>query len=590
MKKEGRIMNLAALLHRPESEDCFLYTDEAMRVRFHTARADVAKVTVLYGDPYWQLPDADGTNKLIYQRRSMHLIGHGQTRDHWEVTLEAPYRRLQYLFEVTGQDGAVWLDGDRGVRENHAAARHKAENYFRMPYFHAIDRVKTPDWVKQTVWYQIFPERFANGDPDNDPIGTKPWRPTDHPGREDYYGGDLQGVLDHLDDLQALGINGLYFCPIFTAASNHKYDTIDYLNVDPAFGDKVLFAKLIQAAHQRGMRVMLDAVFNHMGFGSMQWQDVLRNGEASRFASWFHIYQTPVTPFHNPLKNAGQPQYDTFAFEEKMPKLNTANPEVQEYLLTVATYWIKTFDIDAWRLDVANEVDHHFWKRFYATVTAIKPDFYVLGEVWHRAQPWLNGDEFSGVMNYPFTQQIEDHFFKRTLTAEEMVALLTDQLMYYRDQTNQVMLNMLDSHDTPRILTLAHGDEVLALQALTFSFMQTGAPCLYYGTEMGMSGGDDPDDRKPMDWSKLGSPIWKKVAELVHFRRKHAQTLGQGSTRMSVTAAGLIKVTRHGDETLTAYFNTQDHEAAVGGSAVLTQGFTNGKLAPKGFMVQVGNR
>ncbi|KMO50055.1 neopullulanase, partial [Lacticaseibacillus rhamnosus] len=144
-------MNLAALLHRPESEDCFLYTDEAMRVRFHTARADVAKVTVLYGDPYWQLPDADGTNKLIYQRRSMHLIGHGQTRDHWEVTLEAPYRRLQYLFEVTGQDGAVWLYGDRGVRENHAAARHKAENYFRMPYFHAIDRVKTPDWVKQTV-------------------------------------------------------------------------------------------------------------------------------------------------------------------------------------------------------------------------------------------------------------------------------------------------------------------------------------------------------------------------------------------------------------------------------------------------------
>ncbi|ARY91066.1 glycoside hydrolase family 13 protein [Lacticaseibacillus styriensis] len=581
-------MNLAALAHRPESEDSFLYTDKTLHLRFHTAREDVAKVTVLYGDPYWRIPDAHGDDQLVYQRETMTLLGTGQVLDHWGVTLEAPYRRLQYLFEVTGQDGTVWLYGDRGLRQNSADARHEAENYFRMPYFQAIDRVKTPDWVKTTVWYQIFPERFANGDPNNDPDGTKPWHPTDHPGREDFYGGDLQGVLDHLDDLQALGINGLYFCPIFTATSNHKYDTIDYLNVDPAFGDKALLAKLIHAAHQRGMRVMLDAVFNHMGYGSLQWQDVLRNGEKSRFASWFHLHQTPVTPFHNPLKGEGQPQYDTFAFEEKMPKLNTANPEVQDYLLMVTTYWIKTFDIDAWRLDVANEVDHHFWKKFYQAVTAIKPDFYVLGEVWHRSQPWLNGDEFSGTMNYPFTQQIEDHFFKRRRTAAEMVALLTDQLMLYRDQTNQVMLNMLDSHDTPRILTLAHGDEDLALQALAFTLMQTGSPCLYYGTEMGMSGGADPDNRKPMDWTKLGQPIWKRVAALVDFRRQHATTLGTGMTRLSVTDTGLIKVVRQGREMLTGYFNTTEHPVVVNREAVFAQGFVDGQLAPKGFMVVAG--
>ena len=333
---------------------------------------------------------------------------------------------------------------------------------------------------------------------------------------------------------------------------------------------------------------MLDAVFNHMGYGSLQWQDVLRNGEKSRFASWFHLHQTPVTPFHNPLKGEGQPQYDTFAFEEKMPKLNTANPEVQDYLLMVATYWIKTFDIDAWRLDVANEVDHHFWKKFYQAVTVIKPDFYVLGEVWHRSQAWLNGDEFSGTMNYPFTQQIEDHFFKRRRTAAELVALLTDQLMLYRDQTNQVMLNMLDSHDTPRILTLAHGDEDLALQALAFTWMQTGSPCLYYGTEMGMSGGADPDNRKPMDWTKLGRPIWKRVAALVHFRRQHATTLGTGTTRLSVTDTGLIKEVRQGREMLTGYFNTTEHSVAVNKEAVFAQGFVDGQLAPKGFMVIAG--
>ena len=165
-------MNLAALAHRPESEDSFLYTDKTLHLRFHTARQDVAKVTVLYGDPYWRIPDASGADQLVYQCQAMTLLGTGQVRDHWGVTLEAPYRRLQYLFEVTGLDGTVWLYGDRGLRKNTTEERHEAENYFRMPYFQEIDRVKTPDWVKTTVWYQIFPERFANGDLSNDPVGT----------------------------------------------------------------------------------------------------------------------------------------------------------------------------------------------------------------------------------------------------------------------------------------------------------------------------------------------------------------------------------------------------------------------------------
>lgn len=580
-------MNLAAMSHRPESEDSFLYTNKKLRLRFHTAQNDVAKVVVLYGDPYWQELDQHQQYRLSYQRKPMSQLGTGQIADHWGVTLEAPYQRLQYLFEVTGQDGSKWLFADRGLRKDTESARIDTGNYFRVPYFHEIDRVKTPDWVKETVWYQIFPERFANGDSTNDPVGTKPWRPSDHPGRDDYYGGDLQGVLDHLDDLQALGVNGLYFCPIFTASSNHKYDTIDYLTIDPDFGDKTLFAKLVNEAHKRGMRVMLDAVFNHMGFASMQWQDVLANGKKSRFASWFHIHDYPLTPFHNPLKGEGAPQYDTFAFESRMPKLDTANPAVQDYLLQVATYWIQAFDIDAWRLDVANEVDHHFWKRFYSAVTAIKPDFYILGEVWHSSQPWLNGDEFSGVMNYAFTQQIEDHFLTGKQTAAGMTALLTDQLMLYRDQTNQVMLNMLDSHDTPRLLTVAGDDIELALQALTFAFLQTGTPCLYYGTEMGMDGENDPDDRKPMDWTKLGQPIWQRVAKLIGFRREHAATLGRGTTKLEVTPSGLIKVVRHGRETLTAYFNTTASSVPLTAAPVLHQGFAQNELAPKGFVVAV---
>lgn len=151
-----------------------------------------------------------------------------------------------------------------------------------------------PQWVKETVWYQIFPERFANGDPSNDPADVLPWASKEFPGRQDFYGGDLQGVIDHLDYLSDLGINGIYFCPIFTAPTNHKYDTTDYLEIDPGFGDKELFRKLVEECHRRGIRVMLDAVFNHIGDTSMQWRDVLEKGEQSRFKDWFHIHSFPV--------------------------------------------------------------------------------------------------------------------------------------------------------------------------------------------------------------------------------------------------------------------------------------------------------
>lgn len=572
-------MQLAALRHRSESEDCFVLDQNRVRVRFHSAKNDVKRVIVHYVDNYTSPAEAKAVE--------MEKIGSGQVSDHWVATLEVPYHRIKYTFEVIGEDGDHKIVGDRSIYDYSKENLENDGAYYRVPYFHLIDMVKTPDWVKHTVWYQIFPERFANGDKSNDPKGTKPWNPTDHPGREDFYGGDLQGVLDHLDDLQKLGVNGLYFCPVFKASSNHKYDTVDYLEIDPAFGDKDLFAKVVNEAHKRGMKVMLDAVFNHIGKNSMQWQDVVEHGAKSRFADWFHINSYPVEPYHNPAKGEGEPQYDTFAFEPKMPKLNTANPEVQDYLLEIATYWVKYFDIDAWRLDVANEVDHHFWKRFHHALLAIKPDFYIVGEIWHSARPWLNGDEFSGVMNYPFTLQVEDHFFKHAISAQALVEHLTDQMMLYRDSTNQAMLNTLDSHDTARIKTVAGGNEDLALQAMSFIFTQTGSPCIYYGDEMGMEGGNDPDCRKPMDWSQKGKETWQRVHHLVEFRLRHADTLGKGQVLLSVTKDGLIKVVRTGEEKIVAYFNTTSSKVAVSLTPELSQNYQNGELGKNGFVMMV---
>lgn len=571
-------MNTAALKHRPDSEDCYLLGPNQVEVRFHTAKGDVVQVNLLYGDPYLTEVDGEGAPVWAYQTQAMVRAAIGATDDHWTVAITVPYRRLQYLFQVVGADGTVWLATDRGLRADTTANRQR--DGFRLPYLHAIDAACPPTWAASTVWYELFPDRFANGDLSNDPAGVRAWDPDAHPSRTDYFGGDLQGVLDHLADLEALGVNGLYFCPLFAAPSNHKYDTVDHYAIDPAFGDKALFAQVLNAAHRRGMKVMLDGVFNHLGAQSPQWQDVVKYGRESRFAGWFHLHGPTLAPNQtNPLT------YDTFAFEATMPKLNTANPEVQAYLLGVATYWLRQFDIDAWRLDVANEVDHHFWRQLRAAVHAVKPDCLLLGEVWHASQPWLTGDQFDGVMNYPATETILAHFLTGELAAPALVARLADQRMWYRAPINQAMLNLLDSHDTPRLLTQAGGDQALALQTLAFMFLQPGMPGLYYGTEMGMTGGPDPDNRRPMAWPQLGGAWWQKVQAVVRYRRQHAGTLGTGEVQLMVTAPGLIRVTRSGAEQIVGYFNTTFRPVAVAALAELSQGYQDGVLTPKGFVI-----
>lgn len=281
-------------------------------------------------------------------------------------------------------------------------------------------------------------------------------------------------------------MNGLYLCPIFTSPSNHKYDTVDYYEIDPHFGTKQLFRELVEKAHERGIRVMLDAVFNHLGSSSHQWQDVILHGEDSAYADWFHIDSFP--PRYKAIPDseyAKEITYDTFSFNPNMPKLNTANPEVQRYLLEIATYWIREFDIDGWRLDVANEVDHHFWKEFHEAVLRQKEDLYILGEIWHSSQRWLEGDEFHAVMNYAFTDNIKAFFVEETISISQMIFGMNRQQLLYRDQTNEVSFNLLDSHDTPRILTLCNGNKELMKSVLTFMFIQKGTPVFTMGRKSG---------------------------------------------------------------------------------------------------------
>lgn len=522
-------MDTAAIYHRPESEYAFLYTNTRFRIRLRTRKNDIKKVYVLCGDPY-----TITTEKWYQKQRPMKKCLSTNVHDYWEIEVTSETRRLQYAFHVVGEDNTDCFYGDQGIFPYRENVITEPNFYFRIPYFHQIDRFTIPEWVKETVWYQIFPERFANGDKANDPEHTLPWGSKD-PDREDFFGGDLQGVRDHLDYLTDLGVNGIYFCPIFKATSNHKYDTIDYYEVDPAFGDKKLLKNLIDEAHKRGIRIMFDAVFNHMGVHSPQWQDVLKNGEKSIYKDWFHIRFFPVDSYQmtDLPETAENISYDTFAFTPFMPKLNTANPEVQKYLLDIATYWIKEFDIDGWRLDVANEVDHHFWKKFREAVTEIKPDIYILGEIWHSSQAWLQGDEFHAVMNYAFTDSIKDYFAKKKITASQMVSGMNHQQMLYRDQVNEGTFNLLDSHDTARILTLCQGNKELMKSVMAFMFLQKGSPCIYYGTEIGMTGEDDPDCRKCMIWEKEEQDLelFGFIKELVSLRKQLSKIISEGSTQ-----------------------------------------------------------
>ncbi|WP_053217060.1 glycoside hydrolase family 13 protein [Virgibacillus senegalensis] len=493
-----------AIYHRPKDNFAYAYDEETLHICLQTKKDDIHRVSLIYGDPYdWK------RDKWQSQRKPMKKSGSTELHDYWFVEIKPPFQRLRYAFCCESETETCYFS-EGGFFDYQPA---DIANYFCFPYLHSIDSFTAPAWVKDTVWYQIFPERFANGDPALNPPGTLDWGSAD-PTPENFFGGDFQGVMDHLDYLEELGITGIYFTPIFKAYSNHKYDTIDYMEIDPQFGDKQTFRRLVEACHNRGIRVMLDAVFNHSGYYFPPFQEVLTEQEKSRYKDWFHLREFPVT-------TGKEPNYATFGFVSSMPKLNTENPEVKNYLLKAAKYWIEEFDIDGWRLDVANEVDHSFWREFRQAVKSVKPDAYILGEIWHDSMPWLRGDQFDAVMNYPFTNSAVDFFAKQKITASEFANAITKVLHMYPASVNETAFNLLGSHDTPRIATLAGGDKNKVKLLYLFQLSFVGTPCLYYGDEIGMAGGQDPGCRSCMEWEtdNQDRELFTFVQLLIHLRK-----------------------------------------------------------------------
>lgn len=495
-------MQLEALYHVPRDKWAYAYDEETIHLRMRTKRDDAEAVYVMSGDKY----DWEKTLEEV----KMDIAASDDLFDYWEACVRPKFKRLSYYFRIeSGQDTAYI--SDRGISTE---SPQPPGGLFEFPFIHAVDLFQVPGWAKDAVFYQIMPERFANGDPGNDPEVTEAWG--GKPERTNFFGGDLRGVIQHLDYLVDLGVNAIYFTPLFVSPSNHKYDIIDYKKVDPHFGDNELLKVLVDLCHEKGVRVMLDAVFNHCSKEFPPFQDVLKNGKESKYIDWFHIKSFPLEVVD------GVPTYHTFGFFEDMPKFNTANPEVRSYLLEVAEYWIKEIKLDGWRLDVSDEIDHHFWRDFRKVVKRANPEAYIVGEVWSDSLSWLQGDQFDSVMNYPFSSTVLE-FFSGKMDSYTFSSKIGALLMRYPQQTNEVIFNLLCSHDTPRLLNCMEEDKRKMKLAAAFLFTFMGTPCIFYGDEIGLTGGGDPDCRKCMEWdpAKQDLELHGFYRTMIHLRRQH---------------------------------------------------------------------
>jgi len=427
--------------------------------------------------------------------------------------------------------------------------------------------VKTPDWVKDAIFYQIFPDRFATSKRIEKPSNLESW--DSPPTSYGFKGGDLLGVAEHLDYLADLGINAIYFNPIFQSASNHRYHTHDYYQVDPILGGNDALRGLLDAAHARNIRVVLDGVFNHSSRGFYQFNHLLECGEKSPYLDWFFVKEFPLNAYQTDEK----PNYGAWVGLHALPKFNTDNPQVREFILDVAAYWVR-FGIDGWRLDVPAEIDDdEFWREFRRRVRKENPDTYIVGEIWHEAQRWLQGDQFDAVMNYIQTRAAIAFFGGRTLAplnpgggfkqlqtldAAVFASSIETMLSLYDWEIIGAQMNLLSSHDTPRFLTMVNDDTTALKLAMLFQMTMPGAPTVYYGDEIGLTGGYDPGSRGafPWDQSHWDTDLHRYVRNTVHLRRNSA-ALRRGTYNTLLAEADQYAYERlYQDQRVLVVFNT----------------------------------
>lgn len=495
----------------------------------------------------------------------------------FHVKTSAPVLKYRFLIE----DGKEIVYGING-----------SEEFFAFDFDHPlIDYMNIPDWSRGAVVYQIFPDRFRNGNTAIDLESTPDWNatPTGFQLSSTLYGGDLLGIIESLNHLKSLNVDNVYLNPIFQADSVHKYNTTDYLTIDPGFGDENDFGLLVETLHSQEMALILDAVFNHTGTAFFAMQENFLHQEDSGYLDWYFIQQFPLE------KNADK--YRTWQGYASLPKLNTENTQVRGYLAQVLGKWFSQ-SVDGWRLDTTDQYSKRFLQEFlFPTIKNIKSDSILVGEYWDQASEYFNMDCMNSVMNYLFRDM--SLTYVRGGSASSFIASSLDYLNLYPPQIIDGIWNMLGSHDTARILTQLDEDLNAAKLAVVLQMTFKGSPLIYYGDEIGMTGETDPYCRKPFPWGREGE--WNSelfgLYKVLTALRSDSQALKKGTIDFIYDKAGVLGFKRaYEDEKVLVFTNSRSkafdvdleldglYEDVLSGDQLDSIGMLEGK----GFLVLMG--
>jgi glycosidase len=530
------------LRHRDNAWERGVGPDGEVTIRVRTWMGDVERVELCLK------AEGDEVSWQDFDCLEMNHFDTDGTYDYYEAGPDG--RKLTYYFRLSDGAESVILD-----RQGARAAPTGGLNLF---HFDAAEvaAFSTPDWVKQGVIYQIFPERFANGSEANDPdfsewyykgvtelppsgktngeyfhlvedwydiagLKESPYKTDGKPDWNSFYGGDIAGVRENLDYLEDLGITIIYFNPVFEAKSNHKYDAASYMKVDPHFATNDEFGEFVADCHSRGIRVVIDLALNHTGHTFFAFVDSREKGRESEYWDWYEWKDWPVPgPIEWTPVNASD-YYDCWWNFGQMPNLNfdlarsssdensvvdirNASPNMPavNHLLDAVEFWLAEADVDGYRLDVASDVPFWFWELFRERVKGVKPEAYIVGELWGESPEYVNGRYFDAVMNYKFFRDPVLAFLaKGEIPADEFDRAIAPGRLIYQEEGVRAMMNLIDSHDTERFLTTAGGDTRRLKLAMLFAMTYVGVPSIYYGDEVAMEGGGDPDCRRPFHWA-----------------------------------------------------------------------------------------
>mgnify|MGYP004506853745 FL=1 len=568
-------MNKSAILHIPMSQYAYGIDENHVTIRIRTGKDDIKKCILYFGDR------ACRQTPVIFTKVCMQIVASSELFDYYEVTLENPYKRICYYFELDDGIEKLLYYGD-------VFCEHPVDDrseYYQLPFNHRADIVRPPEWVKKAVIYNIFPDSFASSKNFISGRGSvKEYNGIKVNGK---LGGTICGITDNVSYLRNLGVNAIYINPIFTAGEYHKYDLIDYFHIDPCFGTDEDFLKLVDVFHKNGIRVIIDGVFNHCGWKFFAFEDVVKNGEKSKYRDWFYGLQFPVV---RPSNGEDYPNYECFGYERLMPKLNTANKEVQDYFCNVGTYWIEKFHIDGWRLDVASEINDKFWMAFRDAVKKANSEAVLIGEIWESAGHWLDGKMFDSAMNYDFRKHCRRFFAEESIDAAEFDSRVTDMRMRYRTQTVFSQLNVLDSHDVSRFLSLCGENREKYKLAIVFQMCFPGMPSVFYGDELGVTGISEDEYRQKMPWGKKDE-LQKFFEKMIGLRLTHkALTEGSYHTLTAEKTGRMYGFERsYEKEHIRIYLNMGEKKIlqaeTIGQTILYSEKYENDELLQYGFVI-----